>query len=490
MLALARSRTVRQHPTWGAAWWASLHTSTAADEALLHYEVSTAAAGGAGAAAAPATIQPPLTMLVVHGLLGRSEAAAAAAAFLCVARHVVSHGSAAGCPRGDGLRWEPPAVSLLLMPPIPPVVPGAPCSHVGLAGPPPPLLHPSTSPPLDSSIPPPPPPLPGTGRNLRTITNSLIQEAARQTGRSWQAVLVDQRCHGKSARLGHHPPHTLAASAHDLVALFRRAFHQGPDVVVGHSLGGKVTLELLCQLAAPGSPLAPPAQAWVLDAQPGAVPSWALAGGGATADVLRVLQQVASIPTPIPSRPWLYQQLEERGFSKGLQQWLGGSLVPAAPPTAAAAPSGASAAATSSSSGDGSSSSAAPCSSGGDGFQWAFDLGGAEAMFHDYLRRDYWKQLEAPPAGTSLHIVRALQSDRWDHHTIQRLRAVAEASAAAAAAGQAGARAGGRAGGGAGRMLYHEVPKAGHWLHVDNPKGLLAVMLPSLVQVAADRPAA
>jgi pimeloyl-ACP methyl ester carboxylesterase len=31
-----------------------------------------------------------------------------------------------------------------------------------------------------------------------------------------------------------------------------------------------------------------------------------------------------------------------------------------------------------------------------------------------------------------------------------------------------------------GTTRYHELPDAGHWLHVDNPAGLTAMVLPSL----------
>lgn len=57
-------------------------------------------------------------------------------------------------------------------------------------------------------------------------------------------------------------PPALQSSARDLIHLFARHFHgSGPSVVIGHSMGGKVALELVRQLAAapPGS-LAMPQQ--------------------------------------------------------------------------------------------------------------------------------------------------------------------------------------------------------------------------------------
>ena len=69
--------------------------------------------------------------------------------------------------------------------------------------------------------------------------------------RSWRVVLVDQRCHGLSSQVDppFRPPHTLGASATDVAQLFRARFGRAPDMVIGHSLGGKVALEYLRQRA-------------------------------------------------------------------------------------------------------------------------------------------------------------------------------------------------------------------------------------------------
>jgi pimeloyl-ACP methyl ester carboxylesterase len=78
-------------------------------------------------------------------------------------------------------------------------------------------------------------------------------------------VLVDQRNHGSSSLLpGLHPPHSIEASARDIVQLFRSRFGgRAPSVVLGHSLGGKVALEYLAQLAGGDTGLALPKQARV-----------------------------------------------------------------------------------------------------------------------------------------------------------------------------------------------------------------------------------
>ena len=91
----------------------------------------------------------------------------------------------------------------------------------------------------------------GSGRNLRTLASTLVKQASEGAGPDWRAVLVDLRNHGKSA--GQPPPHTLAAAAGDLRRLLGTlpggGGGGGAHALVGHSLGGKVVLELLQQLA-------------------------------------------------------------------------------------------------------------------------------------------------------------------------------------------------------------------------------------------------
>lgn len=114
----------------------------------------------------------------------------------------------------------------------------------------------------------------GTGRNLRSITTNLCRAAADASGRPFRALLVDLRCHGKSARnVGSlHPPHTLAAAAADVIRLWQHQLHgTAPDVLVGHSLGGKVALEAVAQLSHGCLHQPKHACVWTLDSRPTAV---------------------------------------------------------------------------------------------------------------------------------------------------------------------------------------------------------------------------
>lgn len=60
----------------------------------------------------------------------------------------------------------------------------------------------------------------------------------------WRMVLVDMRNHGRSADIeGLSPPHDMANAAKDVADLVNAQGWAWPDVVLGHSMGGKVALQ-------------------------------------------------------------------------------------------------------------------------------------------------------------------------------------------------------------------------------------------------------
>ena len=94
--------------------------------------------------------------------------------------------------------------------------------------------------------------LPGVtahGPDYAQLASRLAAEASRLTGRPWRVLAVDLRHHGRSQGAGWAPPSDIPAVAADVARLLGEGLGGlVPEVVIGHSLGAKVALELLGQL--------------------------------------------------------------------------------------------------------------------------------------------------------------------------------------------------------------------------------------------------
>lgn len=62
----------------------------------------------------------------------------------------------------------------------------------------------------------------------------------------------------------------------------------------------------------------------------------------------------------------------------------------------------------------------------------------------------------------------AEKSDRWDRDVIQRLESLSSR----------------RGDESEGKFSLHVLPNSGHWVHVDNPKGLLEIVAPKIVSLS------
>ncbi|XP_024967263.1 protein ABHD11-like [Cynara cardunculus var. scolymus] len=268
----------------------------------------------------------------------------------------------------------------------------------------------------------------GSARNWRSFSRSLASSLSTFSPPSdWKMVLVDLRNHGRSAGL--HPPHNMVNAANDLDNLVKSEGWNWPDVILGHSLGGKVALQYVmsCARGDYGSSAKLPKQLWVLDSVPGIVNPEETSG-----EVEKVLETLQTIPKSIPSRKWLVDHLTNLGFSRSLSEWLGTNL-----------------------------------KKSGEHETWAFDLEGIIQMFDSYREMDYWPLLEHPPKGMEIVIVRAENSDRWDPHTTEKLKRLENR----------------RGDESVGKVSVVVLPKSGHWVHVDNPKGLLEIVTPKMASL-------
>ncbi len=210
----------------------------------------------------------------------------------------------------------------------------------------------------------------GSRNNWRSFARRVQEHDPR-----WRAVLVDLRNHGESHGLP--GPHTLTACADDVAALMT-ALGLTETVVVGHSFGGKVMLEL-ARRRLPGL-----RAAWVLDAPPGIRD---IGNGTGLEEIDRVLTEVRAVPLPIATRKDLVTHLTARGLSERLAQWMTTNLRPAP----------------------------------GGGLEWKFALETIPELLTSFAKTDYWPFIEAHRGAPALHLVRGGRSDRWSAEELARM---------------------------------------------------------------------
>ncbi|KAK2659938.1 hypothetical protein Ddye_006471, partial [Dipteronia dyeriana] len=189
-------------------------------------------------------------------------------------------------------------------------------------------------------------------------------------------------------------------------------------------------------------------QLWVMDFVPGAVNP-----RKSDDEVEKVMQTLQSFPSTVPSRNCSYalnwfckcfnligyvlvNHMMELGFTKSLSEWIGSNL-----------------------------------KKSGEHETWAFNLEGAVQIntlnINFCGETSYWPLLEHPPQGMEIAIVRAENSDRWDPDVIQRLESQASEGGDVAES----------------KVSVHILPNSGHWVHVDNPQGLLEIMAPRIASI-------
>lgn len=187
-----------------------------------------------------------------------------------------------------------------------------------------------------------------------------------------------------------------------------------PQAVCGHSFGGKVALAYAAVSSAP-----PLEQVWILDSPLVAVEQQGSPAGQSEAG--RALQAMKHAPLPAASRSAVTGSLTAAGVAPSIATWLATNLVADA-----------------------------------GGYRWSFDLDALGELLADYWTVDGYQLLERIPAPAAVHLVRAGRSDRWTADDLQRIDALVRT----------------------GRLTAHLLPDAAHWLHVDDPDGLLDLLAP------------
>jgi len=157
-------------------------------------------------------------------------------------------------------------------------------------------------------------------------------------------------------------------------------------------------------------------RAFILDSSPGTRLDHR--GSESTLQVLGFLERVG----PVPSRNAFVAQAVAAGLPQGIAQWLAMNLQPR-----------------------------------GDSLAVKLDLGAIRTLLDDYFRLDLWEVLEHPPGRVRFEVVLGGRSNVFDAAERARLQAIAARLPE--------------------RVRVHELPNAGHWVHVDDPEGVARVLL-------------
>lgn len=213
----------------------------------------------------------------------------------------------------------------------------------------------------------------GSGNNLRSLATKLGKLRPE-----YRFCLVDLRHHGESQ--GAPPPNTLAACAGDLNDLLQH-IGQEPDVIAGHSFGGKTALMFASLF--PGRAK----QIWILDSNPGSQEPTA------ANEVIRVIAAVRATRTPTADRASVIAELTAQGISSGTANWLATNLVRQT-----------------------------------EGYVWRFNLDAIYELMLDYFRVDLWPALESGAGDSDYRVVVAENSDRWAPENRARLQQLVEGS--------------------------------------------------------------
>jgi pimeloyl-ACP methyl ester carboxylesterase len=143
-------------------------------------------------------------------------------------------------------------------------------------------------------------------------------------------------------------------------------------------------------------------------------------GGPRDETTSRVLGMLRALPEPIPSREAFLAFVAARGFPRSIADWLAMNV-----------------------------------RQGDDGLRFRLDLDAIEALLRDYFAVDLWPVLEEPGHARAFHVVLGGASDAVDEGDRARLAALPWIDTTV-------------------------IEGAGHWLHVDAPDALFALISAAL----------
>ena len=135
-------------------------------------------------------------------------------------------------------------------------------------------------------------------------------------------------------------------------------------------------------------------------------------------EVAQVIAMLQKVKLPIANRRALVTTLMNMGASDSIAKWMTTNVI-----------------------------------KGNGGYVWKFNLNAITNMIEDYFCQDLWHVFDQ--SNRNYHIVRAMRSDRWSKSNVSRMESLTSG--------------------------YHQID-AGHWIHVDNPEGLMQLLAGNLLR--------
>lgn len=164
--------------------------------------------------------------------------------------------------------------------------------------------------------------------------------------------------------------------------------------------------------------------------RPPCIQTWVIdstpSAGATAAGAQTMMRLLKSIPGPFESRRDGADAVERGGFPRFVAEWMATNLVRI-----------------------------------GDGFAWRFNMVEMHALLADFFRADLWAQVESPPPACEVRFVRATRDSilsESDASRIERLQSE-------------------------GHAVQLDSLQGGHWLNMDNPDGLIALIRTGLPRV-------
>jgi pimeloyl-ACP methyl ester carboxylesterase len=234
----------------------------------------------------------------------------------------------------------------------------------------------------------------------------------------YKCITIDHRGHGAS--MGNFAaPHTVAACAADIKELFDSENLPRPDVVVGHSFGGKVALKYVENCENEGHET--PAHTWVLDSIPFLYPRHLDIDQGENS-VFRVFESLEKLPTTFSSREWFVDELCKE-VPRPIALWLATNV---------------------------------NVMEDRKTFQVGIDINVVKDLFASFCETNLEPYLKNYNGSGQIHFVRAGKNKLWETGGGLSLLQDIESKND--------------------KIHVHTMPNVGHWLHTEDLNGLFKIM--------------